>query len=208
MRDGRGRFFRQIFCFYLFYSSVVSRLARCIYLILVCFFDFFCPGLIGDMLVRGWWCIVLYLHRHVQYIEGGRPLLDGFIGRLPNLHDFKRGTLFIIAQDQRRISLDLVSGKELRLGVRTVGLRAFWGIDSMRRTTAGTWSTEHNVSTLKRKQASSGCLFSSRKRRNWRRNLVGLLLAYLSLKLFFDHRHSAKIRRFRYLNISCMVAQR
>lgn len=56
-------------------------------------------------------------------IEGGRPLLDSFIGRLPDLHDLKRGTIFTIAQDQRRISLDLVSFKKLRLVVRPVGLR-------------------------------------------------------------------------------------
>lgn len=70
------------------------------------FFYFFCPGLIGDGLVRGCRSIVLCLHHHVQYIKGGRPLLDSFISRLPNLHDFKRGTRVYsqLLKTQRRIS--------------------------------------------------------------------------------------------------------
>lgn len=98
-------FFRQFFLFTLFQR----RFKACAMYILdtLLFFYFFCPGLIGDVLVRGCRSIVLCLHHHVQYIEGGRPFLDSFISRLPNLHDFKRGTIFTIAQDQRRISLDL-----------------------------------------------------------------------------------------------------
>lgn len=101
------------------------------------------------------------------------------------------------------------SPEKLRFVVRPVGLRAFWGIDSMRRTTAGTRSTEHNVSTLKRKQVSSSrtrlglpfCLAEAQKLEKDFSWLVG----YLSLGLFFDHRHSVKIRRFKYLNVSMYI---
>lgn len=111
MRDGRGRvnFFPSIF--FLLFTLFQRRFKACAMYILdtLPFFYFFCPGLIGDVLVRGCRSIVLCLHHHMQYIEGGRPLLDSFISRLPNLHDFKRGTRVYsqLLKTQRRISLDL-----------------------------------------------------------------------------------------------------